>query len=77
MSPHGDKGFEIGPSLYAAANRGAESLLFNILDPNREVNPQYLAFVIVTTEGRILTGMIVAETPTSITLIKQGEKKRF
>ena len=73
----GDKGFEIGPSLYAAANRGAESLLFNILDPNREVNPQYLAFVIVTTEGRILTGMIVAETPTSITLIKQGGEKEI
>lgn len=73
----GDKGFEIGPNLYAAANRGAESLLLNILDPNREVNPQYLAYVIVTNEGRVITGMITAETPTSLTLIKPGGEKEI
>ncbi len=73
----GTKGVEIGPNLYAAANRGPESLLLNILDPNREVNPQYLAYVIVTTEGRIIVGMITAETPTSITLIKPGGEKEI
>lgn len=70
-----DKGYEIGPSLAAAANRGAESLLLNILDPNREVNPQFLAYVIETKEGRTITGMITAETPTSISLVKQGGEK--
>jgi putative heme-binding domain-containing protein len=70
-----DKGYEIGPSLAAAANRGAESLLLNILDPNREVNPQFLAYVIETKEGRTLTGMITSETPTSISLVKQGGER--
>ena len=72
-----DKGFEIGPSLAAAANRGAESLLLNILDPNREVNPQFLAYVIETKDGRTITGMITSETPTSISLVKQGGEKEI
>ena len=39
-----------------------------MLDPNREVNPQYLNYAVLTTDGRQLTGMIAAETATSITL---------
>lgn len=61
-------GHEIGPNLAAMRNRGPESILLNVLDPNREVNPQYLTYTIITTDGRALSGMIAAETATSITL---------
>src|SRR6185503_6288253 len=61
-------GHEIGPNLAAMANRGAEAVLVNILDPNREVTPQYVDYVIETTDGRTLNGMLAAETATSITL---------
>jgi len=71
----GQVGTEIGPSLAAAANRGAESLLLNILDPNREANPQFLAYVVSTRDGRVITGMIASETPAAVTLIKQGGEK--
>jgi len=50
------------------ANRGAEAVLVNVLDPNREVTPQYVDYVIETTDGRTLNGMLAAETATSITL---------
>ena len=40
----------------------------NVLDPNREVKPRFLSYVTATTEGRIVTGMITAETANSITL---------
>jgi putative membrane-bound dehydrogenase-like protein len=67
-------GHEIGPNLATLPNRGAESILVNVLDPNREVNPQYLNYLLVTAEGRLLTGMIAAETATSVTLTRaQGE----
>jgi putative heme-binding domain-containing protein len=61
-------GHEIGPNLAAMRNRGPETILLNVLDPNREVNPQYLTYTIFTTDGRSFSGMIAAETATAITL---------
>ena len=52
-------------------NRGAEAILLNVLDPNREVNPQYVNYLLVTTEGRTITGLVAAETATSVTLRRQ------
>ena len=64
-------GTEIGPNLATLQNRGAETILLNVLDPNREVNPLYVNYVLVTTEGRSLTGLVAAETATSVTLKRQ------
>ncbi|HEX3654261.1 MAG TPA: PVC-type heme-binding CxxCH protein [Pirellulales bacterium] len=61
-------GHEIGPNLATVKTRGAEFILLNVLDPSREVNPQYVNYLAVTDDGRSLTGMIAAETATSITL---------
>ena len=61
-------GHEIGPNLATVKNRGAEFILFNVLDPSREVNPQYVNYMAVTDDGRTLSGMIATETATSITL---------
>jgi len=64
-------GTEIGPNLATLQNRGAESILLNVLDPNREVNPQYVNYILVTTEGKSITGIVSAETATSVTLKRQ------
>lgn len=61
-------GHETAPNLATIQNRGAEAILLNVLDPNREVNPQYVNYIVVTDEGRSITGMIASETATSITL---------
>ena len=61
-------GNELGPNLAAMKARGPEAILLNVLDPNREVNPQYLTYALLTTDGRTLSGMISAETATSVTL---------
>ena len=67
-------GVELGLPLETIGNRGPETILLNVLDPNREVNPAYLNYVIVTTEGQQITGMITEETATSITLKRaEGE----
>ncbi len=66
-------GEEIGPGLAAIRNRGAQAVLLNLLDPNREVNPQYLTYVVVTTDGRSVTGLIANETAAGVTL-RDGEK---
>ena len=63
-----DVGMEVGADLKALRDRGTENMLLNILDPNREVDPRFVSYQAVTADGRTLTGIIVAETPTSVTL---------
>jgi putative heme-binding domain-containing protein len=59
----------VGANLLAALpNKSGEDLLAAVLDPNREVDPRYVAYVATTLDGRTLSGVIVAETPTSVTL---------
>ncbi|NQT36182.1 MAG: HEAT repeat domain-containing protein [Planctomycetes bacterium] len=68
------EGYDLGLPLATVQSRGREGILVQILDPNREVNPTYLNYVAVTDDGRSLTGMIAAETATSITLRRaEGE----
>jgi putative heme-binding domain-containing protein len=43
-------------------------VLIHILDPNREVSPNYLEYTVVLKDGRLLTGIIAAETDASVTL---------
>lgn len=64
----GGVGHEIGPNLAAMKARGPEAILVNVLDPNREVNPQYLNYAVRLADGRTLTGLIAAESATSLTL---------
>ena len=65
-------GYDLGLPLNAIKDRGKEGILMNVLDPNSNINPEYLNYIIVTTEGRVLTGMIAAESANSITL-KRGD----
>jgi putative membrane-bound dehydrogenase-like protein len=63
------EGSEVGPNLLAALpNKSGEDLLVSLFDPNREVDPRYLNYQAVTTDGRVLTGIVAVETPTSVTL---------
>jgi putative heme-binding domain-containing protein len=62
-------GHEVGPNLLATiGNKSGEDLLVAVFDPNREVDPRYVSYVVGTADGQTLTGIIVAETPTSISI---------
>lgn len=58
----------IGPNLLMGSYQDPEALLGDILDPNRYVAPEYIKYVVNDREGRVHTGMIAAETATSIVL---------
>jgi putative heme-binding domain-containing protein len=62
------EGQNVGPELDAAAQKPVEALLAAILDPNQAVEWRYVNFQAVTKSGQEISGIIAAETPTSITL---------
>jgi putative heme-binding domain-containing protein len=67
-------GVEVGPDLLSALrNKTPDTLLVDILDPSREVDPRFLNYQVTTNAGRVFTGMIAAETASSITL-RRAEK---
>jgi putative membrane-bound dehydrogenase-like protein len=69
-----NEGVEVGPDLLSALrNKSREQLLTDLLDPSREVDPRYLNYVVTTKQGRTLTGLIAAETASSVTL-RRGDK---
>ena len=62
------RGHDVGPNLATIQNRTPEALILQILDPSREVLANYTQYVIVLDTGRVVSGLIAGETPTSITL---------
>lgn len=70
-----DVGFSVGPDLAALTSRTPESLLVAILDPNVDVDARYLNYIAIREDGKSLTGMLVDETSTSLTIVEQGDKR--
>jgi putative heme-binding domain-containing protein len=64
----GNKGNDIGPNLASVHQWSPEQILVNVLDPNREVAPNYIQYVFELKDGQTVVGLISDETPTSITL---------
>ncbi|QDU99012.1 PVC-type heme-binding CxxCH protein [Lignipirellula cremea] len=61
-------GSQVGPSLLAIKDRTPEAMLIAILDPNRAVEEKFLAYSVITTDGRILSGVIAEESGNQISL---------
>ncbi|MFK7734822.1 MAG: PVC-type heme-binding CxxCH protein [Pirellulaceae bacterium] len=72
---HEDEGYELGPSLAAMKSRGARSLLTNILDPNREVNPEFVNYLAITKDGNTVSGMIRSESATELQLVAAANEQ--
>jgi putative membrane-bound dehydrogenase-like protein len=64
----GDKGNDIGPNLETVRQWDAEKIMTNILDPNREVAPNYVSYEIELKDGSSQSGIIASETAGSISL---------
>jgi len=65
----------VGPDLAEAADRPIERLLLDVVEPNRSVEGRYEATVVVTDEGVVLEGILAANTPDSIVLIRPGGER--
>jgi putative heme-binding domain-containing protein len=67
----GDIGYAVGPDLTSSAFRDGSVLLVQVLDPNRDVPPKFQNYICVDNDGRVTTGILTAQSATSITLTRQ------
>ena len=66
-------GHAVGPDLFGVRNQPKASLLLHILVPDHEITEGFAAFSVVTTEGRVLSGLVTGSTPEQVTLrLPQG-----
>jgi putative membrane-bound dehydrogenase-like protein len=68
-------GEQVGPDLSAAGGRHKDTLLVDIFDPSRNVEPNYVNYVLTTVQGTIASGIIVAETSEAISLRREGQQQ--
>jgi putative membrane-bound dehydrogenase-like protein len=70
---HGE-GARIGPELTGSNRADLEYLLSNLLDPGALVGRDYQLTQILTHDGRVLGGIVVAESPQAVTLQTPTER---
>ncbi len=68
----GGKGQPLGPDLESVKSQPKEKLLVAIVDPNREVQPAFLATTVETTDEEAITGLAEPETPSGIVVRQAG-----
>jgi putative membrane-bound dehydrogenase-like protein len=69
-----DAGGKIGPDITGSQRTNLDYLLGTVVDPSAAVNKDYQMHVIATTSGRIITGLIVEESKTALTIQTVNEK---
>jgi putative heme-binding domain-containing protein len=68
------KGSSVGPNLAGAQRGDLDYLLTNILDPSAIVGKDYRMTLVETTDGRLLSGLIVSDTPVLLVLQTASQK---
>jgi putative heme-binding domain-containing protein len=72
-----DAGGEVGPNLTGAQRTNLDYLLENLLDPSAVVGRDYQMTVVQTVDGRILSGIVVAEDERTLTFQTVNDKLRL
>jgi putative membrane-bound dehydrogenase-like protein len=68
------EGEDIGPDLTTANRKDRQYVLVSTVDPSSYIRTDYLSVQVVTEDGRILSGLITEETPTTITLVNSNSE---
>jgi putative heme-binding domain-containing protein len=74
----GDVGQKVGPQLDGIGQRGAERILEDVLDPNRNIDGAFRATVIATKAGLTITGLKLRdEGQVTVLVDTQGKEQRI
>ncbi len=73
-----NQGGAVGPDLTQVYHRwkgNSEAVLREILDPSHRIDDKYAMNVVITVDGQVFSGLVVAEDKTSISLLENPEAK--
>jgi putative membrane-bound dehydrogenase-like protein len=65
---HQGQGKRVGPDLSGIAGRAPDALLSDILDPNKDLEPDYVVLAAATRRGQVYSGLLAEETGTTVKL---------
>ncbi|MEZ6052198.1 MAG: c-type cytochrome [Planctomycetaceae bacterium] len=71
---HGE-GKEIGPDLTKANRKDQNFLLVSLVDPSAQIRKEYLSYTVLTTDGRIITGLLIDQTPSELTFVSAKDER--
>ncbi len=72
------EGADVGPNLAGiAAKYGREDLVESLLYPSKRILDGYKQWLIVTTDGDVINGIIRAETADEVTFVDAAGERRF
>jgi putative membrane-bound dehydrogenase-like protein len=66
-------GAQVGPDLTGSNRSDLDYVLSNVLDSSALIGKDYVAHIIATTDGRLLTGIVRAEDKDTVTLVTANE----
>ncbi len=61
-------GFKIGPDLTGSNRSNLDYLLSNVVDPSSVMAKEYQPTIILTADGRVVSGLVKSEDKTSVTI---------
>ena len=69
------EGQQLGPDLTYANRKDREYLLASIVDPSAVIRKEFVSYNVQVLDGRLLTGLIAEQSPSSVTLVgAKGER---
>ena len=71
----GNEGESLGPDLnHVGTKHDRKLLLENILEPSKQIDPQFVNYILRTKKGEDYSGLLVKKTPEAVTL-RDAQKK--
>ncbi len=74
MSSRGDLGVNVAPDISDSRVKTPAQILTDVLDPNRAIDNNYFGYSILQRDGQVHTGVVSAETASSVTLLQPEGK---
>jgi putative membrane-bound dehydrogenase-like protein len=71
------QGAAVGPDLESVRTAGQDTILISILDPNREVPPQFATQEIETHDGELVSGILGNDAANGLTIRQAGGQDVF
>ncbi len=69
------EGRRIGPDLTQANRQDRLYLLTSLVDPSSRIRREYLRYVVVSTSGRIVIGLLADDSATEVTLLTEKNQR--